>query len=255
MSESEWPAVFVHLLPALVAPGAIDGGAAVVVDVLRASTVMVRALAAGCEAVVPCLEVDEARRLASERPRGSALLAGERQGLPIPGFDLGNSPGAFTAAACRGKTLVMTTTNGTRALLACRGAERVFVAAFANRGATVSALSRLERPVHIVASGTDGHISFEDAVLAGSLVRALRGGSGRPAGNDQALIAAGLWDSVAREVDRGVPLAEVLARGRGGRRVREIGLAPDIQAAAEVDSHPLVAELLRDPLRVVRTGP
>jgi 2-phosphosulfolactate phosphatase len=253
MSESEWPAVFVHLLPTLVAPGALDG-AAVVVDVLRASTVMVRALAAGCEAVVPCLEVDEAWRLTSDRPRGTALLAGERQGLPIPGFDLGNSPGAFTAAACRGKTLVMTTTNGTRAMLACRGADRVFIAAFANRSATVSALARLERPVHVVASGTDGHVSFEDAVLAGSLVRAL-GGSGRPAGNDQALIAAGLWDSVAREVDRGVPLAEVLARGRGGRRVREIGLAPDIQAAAEVDSHPLVAELFRDPLRVVRTGP
>jgi 2-phosphosulfolactate phosphatase len=253
MSESERPAVFVHLLPGLAAPGALDGGVAVVVDVLRATTVMVHALAAGCESIVPCGEVEEAVSLATERPRGSVILAGERQGLPIPGFDLGNSPDAFTADACRGKTLVMTTTNGTRALLACRGADRVFVAAFPNLGATASALRALGRPVHVVASGTDGRVSFEDAALAGAVVQSL--GRGWVAGNDQALIVSGLWESVAREVERGRPLADVLARGRGGRRVREIGLGPDIEAAARVDRFSLVAEMLQDPLRVVRTGP
>src|SRR4051794_9488006 len=109
--------VSVHLLPELIPPGTLAGGVAVVVDALRATTVMIHALAAGCAVILPCREVDEARHLAAGLPPGSALLAGERQGLPIAGFDLGNSPSAFTPALCRGKTLVMTTTNGTRAIL------------------------------------------------------------------------------------------------------------------------------------------
>ena len=105
-------------------------------DVLRATTVMVHALAAGCEAVIPCGEIDEAKEIAAGLPPGTALLAGERQGLPIPGFDLGNSPGEFTPEVCDGKTLVMTTTNGTRAILASLEAERVYIASFANLRAT-----------------------------------------------------------------------------------------------------------------------
>src|SRR3954471_15886347 len=96
MPESDRPEVFVHLLPGLIPPGSLKGGVAVVVDVLRATTVMVHALAAGCEAVIPCLEIDDARRVAEGLPPGSAILAGERQGLPIEGFDLGNSPRDFT---------------------------------------------------------------------------------------------------------------------------------------------------------------
>ena len=99
-----WPneqaKVFVHLLPSLIPPGSLRGGVAVVVDVLRATTVMVHALAAGCEAVIPCAEIDEAKAIAAGLPAGTALLAGEREGLPIPGFDLGNSPGEFTPDVC-----------------------------------------------------------------------------------------------------------------------------------------------------------
>ena len=126
-----------HLLPSLIPPGSLRGGVAVVVDVLRATTVMVHALAAGCEAVIPCAEIDEAKA-SRRRPaaRARPCWRGEREGLPIPGFDLGNSPGDFTREVCRGKTLVMTTTNGTRAILASLEAERVYIASFANLRAT-----------------------------------------------------------------------------------------------------------------------
>src|SRR6516225_8202045 len=87
--------LYVHLLPRLIPHGILRGGVAVVVDVLRATTVMVHALAAGCAAVIPCGEIDEAVEIAANLPEGTALLAGERQGLPIPGFDLGNSPDDF----------------------------------------------------------------------------------------------------------------------------------------------------------------
>src|SRR4051794_29291154 len=101
--SSERSMVFVHMLPSLIPPGGLRHGVAVVIDVLRASTMIVHALVAGCAEVIPCAEVDQARSLASGLPEGSALLAGERHGVPIPGFDLGNSPGDCTPERCRGK--------------------------------------------------------------------------------------------------------------------------------------------------------
>ena len=118
--------IFVHLLPTLIPPGSLRGGVAVVVDVLRATTVMVQALAAGCEAIIPCLEIADAQKVAAGLGPGAALLAGERHGLPIPGFHLGNSPGDFTPAICREKSLVMTTTNGTRDPREPRGRASVY---------------------------------------------------------------------------------------------------------------------------------
>ncbi len=253
MAASQGPPILVHLLPTLIPPGALKGGVAVVVDVLRATTVMVRALAAGCAAIVPCLEIEDALQARSDLPAGTVVLAGERRGLPIDGFDLGNSPGDFTPAVCRGKTLVMTTTNGTRAILASLDADRVLIASFANLTATVSALRASSATIHVVCSGTEGQISYEDTLLAGAIVRQLRGEASYSAGNDETEIAAGLFERVAHEIESGRSLAECLSRGRGGRRVKEIGLAADILEAAcgGVD---LVAELRRDPLRVVDGG-
>ena len=88
--------MFVHLLPRLIPPGSLRGGVAVVVDVLRATTVMVHALAAGLRGGHPLRRDRRGQAVAAGFPPGTALLAGERQGLPIPGFDLGNSPGDFT---------------------------------------------------------------------------------------------------------------------------------------------------------------
>src|SRR5689334_21797386 len=126
MSELR-PPVYLHMLPALIPPTALKDGVAVVIDVLRATTVMVHALAAGCEAVIPCAEIDQARAVAASLPPGTAITGGERGGLPIDGFDFGNSPASFTREVCEGKTLVMTTTNGTRAILASLEADRVLI--------------------------------------------------------------------------------------------------------------------------------
>src|SRR4051812_7474056 len=101
--------VFVHLLPAHAATGAFAGGLAIVIDVLRATTVIVQALAVGCRAVIPCGEIDEAKGCAAGLA-GKVLIGGERQGKPIGGFDLGNSPGEYTAKVCKNATVVLTTT-------------------------------------------------------------------------------------------------------------------------------------------------
>jgi 2-phosphosulfolactate phosphatase len=260
MSGLDQPLVFVHLLPELIPPGALKGGVAVVVDVLRATTMMVHALAAGCVAVIPCGEIEEARRVAASLPEGQALLAGERLGLPIPGFDLGNSPRSCTPEICRGKTLVMTTTNGTRAILASLDADRVIIGAFPNFAATAQVLHADERRVHIVCAGTDGSISYEDSLLAGAFARHLKDLGGILM-NDEAELVSGHWskideaiwfqnDSRTREP---YPLVRYLVRGRGGRRVAELGLSDDIDAAAQLNSfeHHRAVELRRDPLRIV----
>jgi 2-phosphosulfolactate phosphatase len=254
--------VFVHLLPSLIPAGSLRGGVAVVVDVLRATTVMVHALAAGCESVIPCAEIEEAQAAAARLPEGSALLAGERQGLPIPGFDMGNSPGEFTPEACQGKTLVITTTNGTRAILACLEAERVYIASFANLRATSDeiAVQFLKKdhglPVHIVCAGTEGFISLEDSLLAGALTSAIAAvvvsgyPEGERLGNDEAFIVLAQWLEAERYQKRR-PLWRLLSLGRGGHNVQRIRLSGDIVAAAKVDRFDLVAELCRDPLRIV----
>src|SRR5690349_1075339 len=105
--------IHVHLLPALVREDAFRGATAVVIDVLRASSTIISALAAGAAEVAPCLEIDSAVRVAEEiRGVRTALLGGERGGLKIAGFDLGNSPFEYTAEAVAGRAVVFTTTNG-----------------------------------------------------------------------------------------------------------------------------------------------
>jgi 2-phosphosulfolactate phosphatase len=252
MSEADGPAVHVHLLPGLIATGALEGGVAVVVDVLRATTVMAHALAAGCEAIVPCAEIEEAKAVAAALPAGTALLAGERQGLPIPGFDLGNSPDDFTPEACLGKTLVMTTTNGTRAILASRGAEKVGIGAFANVIAVSRWAGSWKRPVHVVCAGTEGEVSLEDTMLAGEIAFRLRRLEGYRLGNDSAVIAHALFADMARIYkERDVTWSDLFVWGRGGRRVREIGLRKDIDAAGRRECLDLVPVLEREPLRIV----
>jgi 2-phosphosulfolactate phosphatase len=264
LASTDRARVFVHLLPSLIPPGSLRGGVAVVVDALRATTVMVYALAAGCEAVVPCVEIDEAKATAASLPASSALLAGERQGLPIPGFDLGNSPGEFTREVCDGKTVVMTTTNGTRAVLASLEAERVYIASFANLRATSEeiAVQFLKKDhghsVHIICSGTEGHISLEDSLLAGALMSRISVLSdvmvaSEPAarfGNDEALMALYQWSDVERRL-ASRPLSSVLTMGRGGQNVQRIGRDADIEDSVGIDRFNLVAELCRDPLRIV----
>ena len=112
--------------PAGLAPAAVQGRTAFVIDILRATTSMCAALHHGAKALIPVASTEEALRLAQTIGSTDVLLAGEKQCLRIPGFHLGNSPLEMTEPTVRGKTLIVTTTNGTKALLACQGAAAVF---------------------------------------------------------------------------------------------------------------------------------
>lgn len=210
-------------------------GPAAVIDALRATTTVVAALAAGALAVEPVAGVGAARRRARSLGPG-ALLAGERHGDPLPGFDLGNSPGEASARA-RGRVLVLTTTNGT---LACerllrQGAAQpgrpVYAAALTNAGA---AAERLEADaaaagvaaVALVCAGQSGHAAAEDLLVAGALAARLPAAWER---DDLALAAEWAWRA------QGARPVEALAACPHGRTLLGQGYRADIEWAGAVD--------------------
>jgi|GEM_PF-4138673 len=142
--------VRIYPLPANIEPGDLAGGVAVVIDVLRASTTIIVALANGAARVIPCGLVDTARSLAAEDETGNTLTGGERGGVKIEGFDLDNSPASYTRERVAGRSIAFTTTNGTAALLRTQEAARVLIGALVNRQAIVDALRAEGRPIHLV---------------------------------------------------------------------------------------------------------
>lgn len=254
----------VFALPNLVTPEELAGGTVVVIDVLRASTTIAFALDAGANQVIPCLEVADAKSLASQFPREEALLAGERGGLPIAGFELGNSPSEYTPDRVGGKTILFTTTNGTRAMLRCRKADRVLIGAFVNASAIAEQLVGCEQ-IHLLCAGTEDAYSRDDILMAGLLVDRLQRQSGILFElNAQALTARENWTSsfavpyvVGAEPLPAELLAKELRRSPGGRNLVAIGLEQDIETAAEIDRLRVVPEL--DPqtmyIRAAEGGP
>lgn len=238
----------VHFLPALVSPEDLANGDVVMIDVLRASTTMTHALAAGANAVVPCREVEEARTAAANVPPGKAVLGGERGGLPIEGFDAGNSPLEYTHAAVDGKTVVFTTTNGTLALMQCTAAARVFIGSFVNLSAVVERLTG-ERPIHLLCAGTRGRITREDVLCAGALSELLlEAVVDESRINDQVRIAVDCWRAAVPHGARppkalAGELSLALHDTQGGRNLMAIGLEHDIDIAAEVDRFDVVPQL------------
>jgi 2-phosphosulfolactate phosphatase len=256
------PTLNVHPLPTHVAPEDLAGGTVVVIDVLRASTTIVHALEAGASEVVPCLAVEEARAMAARLPGGSAVLGGERDGLPIDGFDLGNSPAEYTPDRVKGRVVVFTTSNGTRALGRCRMAERVLIGAFVNASAVSERLAGAGR-IDLLCAGARGQYGRDDLLLAGLLVdQLLRQGGVVYRLNTRAVSARRIWRSFhALPYGRGTPaahrpeperLARALRDSAGGRNLTAIGRDDDILAAAQIDRFRSVPELDTETLRIRR---
>lgn len=248
----------VYALPSLVTPDALVDGTAVVIDVLRASTTIVHALEAGAREVLPCEDIEEAHRRAAQYPANEVILGGERGGLPIEGFDLGNSPSEYTPYSVADKTVVFTTTNGTRAIAKSQHARRVLIAAFVNVSAVFEQLVA-EESVHIICAGTDGDYSRDDVLLAGMLVERLQRQSGLIYRmNAQAITAKENWlasftvpAAVGGEPLPAERLAQELRTSAGGKNLVRVGLEQDILTAAQIDQFATVPELVPGEMRIV----
>jgi 2-phosphosulfolactate phosphatase len=219
----------------------LSGSVCVVFDVLRATSTMVTALANGAAVILPVAEIAEALDVRRREPQ--VLLAGERDGVLIPAsvtgsvaFDLGNSPREFTREKVAGRTIVMTTTNGTRALRACAKAREVLVCSFLNLSATASFLGK-EQPERLllVCSGTYEEAAYEDVLGAGALCQLVWEGYEGGAVADSAHMALRLFRMEEQD------LAGALSRSRNGRRLLERSeLREDVAFCARQDVMPLV---------------
>jgi 2-phosphosulfolactate phosphatase len=190
----------------------------IVVDVIRATSSIAQALASGYERVLCCAEIDEARALRAELG-DAAVVGGERNAVVVDGFDVGASPREFAAGA-KAPTLILTTTNGTRAILtAVERCEVVLLGSLLSLSAVAAAARAAGGDVAIICSGFKGDFALDDAYCAGRLVQAL---AGEP--TDAAVAAAALaraWPT---------PLEGLNARTYG-----PLGLEADIEHCAQVD--------------------
>lgn len=230
--------VDVHFLPTQLAPAEITGRVIAVIDVLRASTSIAAALHNGARAIVPLESSEEVVNRAKAFERSEVKLAGERRMLAIEGFDAGNSPLEFTSDLVEGKTVLMTTSNGTSAIMAAsQGARDVVVASYVNFTAVSTMLRAALRggaDIAIVCAGRDKQFSLEDAACAGRFVTHV---SKRMAGVEQndAALAAALLDRKYGE--NRLRLFQASAHGQA---LVEAGFSADLEACASLDAYPVI---------------
>jgi len=150
------------------------GRNAVVIDVLRATSVITTALNNGAQFVIPVKTVEEANVLYTASNTSSTLRGGERNSLIIEGFDLSNSPLEYKTKVVAGKTIIITTTNGTNAINNTKGADKVVLCCFRNAKAVANYIASLAKDVVIVCAGTEGSFSLDDGLCAGLMIELLK---------------------------------------------------------------------------------
>lgn len=215
----------------------VAGRVVAVVDVLRASSTIAAALANGARAIVPFLTSDDAVAQSKQLGREGVLLAGEQKMLPIAGFDLGNSPAEFTAEKVQGKTILLTTTNGSGAILAAQGARDIVVASYVNFSAVLSMLRAALRggtDVTILCAGQDRRFALEDAACAGRYVQHITAKQAKADINDAAQAAMLIDKKYGTNVKR------LLKSSAHGLALIEAGFEDDIAVCADVDSYPVL---------------
>jgi 2-phosphosulfolactate phosphatase len=232
--------VDVAFSPLGLGPQDVQGRTVFVVDILRATTAMCAALYHGARALIPVASTEEALRLAQTIGSADVLLAGEKNSVRIPGFALGNSPLEMTGQAVKGKTLIVTTTNGTKALLAAQGAAAVYAAAAANltmAGQRARLALEEQRDILILCAGRESAFGLDDAYCAGRLaVAALGGRKPRRGLNDAALASLDLVRRYGENWQR------PLSYSRAGRELVRLGFRDDVLDAARVDAYPVLPQ-------------
>ena len=205
-----------------------------IVDVLRASTSIAVALANGARAVIPLGSSEEVVSRGKSLARSEVKLAGERKMQAVPGFDFGNSPLEFTREAVEGKTILMSTTNGTAAVLSVQGARDVVIASYVNFSAVLSMLRAALRggtDVTILCAGQERHFALEDSACAGLFVQHITAKQTKAEINDAA--------QAAMLIDKkfGSNLKRLFRSSTHGTALADAGFGADLEACGDLDSY------------------
>lgn len=212
-----------------------------VIDVLRASSSIITAIGNGCREVIPTDTVDGATDIAQRLGRNEVCLCGERGGRIVKGFHIGNSPSEYSKEAIGGKTLVYTSTNGSRAILKSRNTSLGMIGAFTNASAVVDSALQGDDDLIVLCAGQDGLFSLEDTVCGGMLITRIlehRGSGDKCPLNDAAVAAQVLFRAYAHSIP------DMLRASSHGEDLSQIGFGDDLAYCAAVDTSTIVPILI-----------
>jgi 2-phosphosulfolactate phosphatase len=219
------PDLHVCLTPALIPLYQVEDYIVVIIDIFRATSSICYGIENGAEAIIPVAEVEEC---AAYREKGLCyLLAAERNGEVVAGFDFGNSPFSYVKEIVSGKTVVLTTTNGTHALHLSRGAKKIVIGSFLNLTALSNWLKTQNDNILLVCAGWKNQFNLEDTVFAGAVIEQLKG---RPFVLDDPAIAANDLYQLAKD-----DLPGYLAKTSHSERLKKLGIKKDIAFCLNVD--------------------
>ena len=184
----------------------------VMIDVLRASSTMVTALHNGAKGVIAVEDMDDASKFSHNLDAESFILSGEKDGITIEGYDLGNSPLEHTEEVVKDKTIILNTTNGTKAIRRCGLADRIIVGSFLNLQAIVDHLRQLDEEVVLVCAGWRGRLSLEDILCAGNIIYELCSGQLPESARDGAKVAFGLYEKFGDDIENSIKSSNYAVR-------------------------------------------
>ena len=210
------------------------GKTVVVIDVLRASTTIVTALQNGAREIVPVATVEFGVKISGGMFGGQTLLGGERNTKKVEGFALGNSPLEYTSEIVSGKTIILYTTNGSKAIVKAKFAENLYISSYLNLGAVADQLIKTGKDFEILCAGKSNTFSLEDSVCAGRLIRRVMEKNNELVLTDTARVTISLDDSFGKD-----PL-EMLKETEHGKLLLQNGFEDDLKYAAGVDTSDVI---------------
>lgn len=227
--------VDIQFLPISPHPKRLSGRTVVVIDVLRATSAIVHAMWHGAVEIIPVATVEEAFQMIKNFPQGTTLLGGERETRRIEGFDLGNSPKEYTAEKVKGKRLILTTTNGTKAFHMVSSGEDIIVGSFFNIGAVSEKCLATGTDLFIFPSGDEGNFSLEDTVCGGMLIDLLI----KKGGNSVHLTDASYAAFILYQRFE-ANLLGAFHLSRHGKELFDVGAGEDLLYCTQTDIIPIV---------------
>lgn len=217
--------VNVCLSPSLIPLYKVEDYVVVIIDIFRATSSICYGIENGAEAIIPVSEVEEC---AAYREKGlDYLLAAERDGKVVDGFDFGNSPFSYTAEKVAGKTVVLTTTNGTHALHLSRSAKKIVIGSFLNLTAVCNWLKTQNDNILLVCAGWKNNFNLEDTLFAGAVVEQLKSLDFKL--DDAAIAANDLFQLGKHDINR------YLKKTSHGERLKKLGIEKDIEFCLQTD--------------------
>jgi len=207
----------------------LRGKSAAIIDVLRATSTIITATHNGARKIIPVGDMNDAMKIATTMDQKDYLLCGEKDGIKVDGYHLGNSPLDYTPEVIANKTLIFNTTNGTKAIKKAVLANKIYIGAFLNQQSILNALEKHDDEIVLICSGWRGKISFEDTLFAGSIVYAVTGGQLPANAKDGVKIAFGMYEKYKDDLENSMLNSE------HARRLAKIMPSDDVKFCSTVN--------------------